>query len=531
MKKCMIYGNCQHTHLEHFLEKSIFSKYFKIIKVKDVYVRDKSFLDDDTLSSLDCFIYQHVSENFDSFFSTDAICKKLRADCIKISIPNFWLSTYFPQNIVHPVVRPNKKYSISPSGIFPYGDKNINDLLTIGTKKENIIKILSDYDFYNKNEIIRNMENTFSTLNEREKQFNIDIPSVPWLIENILDKYLAVTVNHPTREYFIWLANSILNYLGIDGSCDNVNLHPFAQNHIHVPIYPSVIKHLDIRFIAENHKYRFYNEALSFGEYVDRYISHSIGENIPGKDSINISKFKDINANRIKLIPSTITNKQINNLQFFFKEYQQHQENINTVIWGEKKFTYTENSCCREIPNLEIRFGGINNLVVIHEKAVFNKANIRLFENGYVHIGNSRINSLLITNTLHSGGGCSIGDECSIGENCSIMLLGDNYCSIGNNCLISDKINIMCSDGHTLIDQDNNIINQNDSIFIGDHVWLNHSVTVLRGAIISDNSFVDIGSVVRDTFLEKNLLLSGSPAKCIRSNINWKTINPEYFRI
>lgn len=67
-KKCMIYGNCQHTHLEHFLEQTAFTKYFDLIKVKDVYVKDKTFLDDDTLHSLDCFIFQHISHEFDPFF-------------------------------------------------------------------------------------------------------------------------------------------------------------------------------------------------------------------------------------------------------------------------------------------------------------------------------------------------------------------------------------------------------------------------------------------------------------------------------
>ena len=70
-KKCMIYGNSQHTQLEHFLEQSAFSKYFELVKVKDVFVRDKTFLDDKTLNSLDCFIYQHISAEFDPFFCTD----------------------------------------------------------------------------------------------------------------------------------------------------------------------------------------------------------------------------------------------------------------------------------------------------------------------------------------------------------------------------------------------------------------------------------------------------------------------------
>ncbi|EEZ0542025.1 acetyltransferase, partial [Escherichia coli] len=54
MKKlCMIYGNCQHTHLQNFLEQTDFINYFNLVKVKDVYLKDKSYLDDDTLSKID----------------------------------------------------------------------------------------------------------------------------------------------------------------------------------------------------------------------------------------------------------------------------------------------------------------------------------------------------------------------------------------------------------------------------------------------------------------------------------------------
>ncbi|HGY7538748.1 TPA: WcbI family polysaccharide biosynthesis putative acetyltransferase, partial [Escherichia coli] len=182
MKKlCMIYGNCQHTHLQNFLEQTDFINYFNLVKVKDVYLKDKSYLDDDTLSKIDLFIYQHVSSTFDPFFCTDHICSKLRSDCIRISIPNFWLSAYFPQHSQNPVIRPNRKYSISPSGIFPYGDKNINSLLLANIRTENIIKIVSDPDFYDEKTITDNLTKTFNDLNQREKLNKVDIPSVPYL--------------------------------------------------------------------------------------------------------------------------------------------------------------------------------------------------------------------------------------------------------------------------------------------------------------------------------------------------------------
>ena len=143
----------------------------------------------------------------------------------------------------------------------------------------------------------------FLLLNPVEKQFSIDIPSVPWLREHLTRKQLCVTVNHPTRDYFVWLADSILRLLGIQGaSCAQNTLLPFSR-HIHVPIYPSVIKHLGLDFITPTHRYTFYNESCTFEQYIRRYIAHATGANIPGKDSIGIDRVGDLLSGKIKLLP------------------------------------------------------------------------------------------------------------------------------------------------------------------------------------------------------------------------------------
>ena len=529
-KKCMIYGNCQHTHLEHFLEKSEFIKYFELVKIKDVYVRDKTFLDDATLTSLDCFIYQHVSAEFDNFFCTDTICSKLRPDCIRIAIPNFWLSAYFPQHIYHPVVRPNRKYSISPSGIFPYGDKNINTLLTAGVRENDIVKLLSDPDYYDKNAVRANTEKSFSALEAREKDFCIDIPSVPWLRSHLTQTYLSVTVNHPTHDYFAWLADSILQLLNIRGvSCMEAAIFPFSHNHIHIPIYPSVIKHLELKFIQQAHCYSFYNEKYSFEQYVRKYIAHATGGNIPGKDSVGVDRVSKVFSNEIKLLPCPQSSKKINELKMFFVGYEQFNPDTNTVIYGDSTLTSPANSPCRDIPGLEIQFDGVGNLVWIHKKATFSHSCIKLNGSGYVRIGKSSFRNLLITNTIHNGGAVTIGDDCIAGEELNIHIYGHNFCTIGNDCIFDGRAKIMCSDGHTLFDENENILNPNAPVHIGNHVWIGYAVTLLKGTIVPDGCAIGAWSIVNKIFREKNSLLAGAPARCFRSNIKWDIKNPDYF--
>ena len=42
----------------------------------------------------------------------------------------------------------------------------------------------------------------------------------------------------------------------------------------------------------------------------------------------------------------------------------------------------------------------------------------------------------------------------------------------------------MCSDGHTLFDEDGTILNANKPICIGNHVWIGYAVTLLKGAVV-----------------------------------------------
>lgn len=529
-KKCMIYGNCQHTHLEHFLEQSEFVKYFDMVKVKDVYARDKTFLDDATLLTLDCFIYQHVSAEFDSFFSTDAICDKLRPDCIRIAIPNFWLSVYYPQHIYHPVVRPNRKYSISPSGIFPYGDANINALLVSGVQEASIIKLLSDPDYYDKNAILTNSEKSFSSLESREKEFRVDIPSVAWLRSKFTQIYLCVTVNHPLHDYFEWLANSILRLLDIQGApCVDVNVFPFSHNHIHVPIYPSVIKHLGLSFLASNHRYLFYSEKHSWEQYIRKYIAHATGSNISGRDSIGIAQIGKVLLGDIKLLPCPQSRKKVDELKTFFTGYEKFNPDMNVVICGEKVWTHPARSSCKEIPGLCIEFDGVGNVVWLDEKSTFNNSYIRLHSNGYIYIGKSRFGGLSISNAYHCGGGCFIDDGVIAQNALNIQLLGHNFCTIGKDCIFADRVKIMCSDGHTLFDGDRIVLNANASIHVGNHVWIGYASTLLKGTVVPDGCQVGAGSLVNKAFEETNAVLAGVPARCIRTGVQWAIENPENF--
>ena len=97
---------------------------------------------------------------------------------------------------------------------------------------------------------------------------------------------------------------------------------------------------------------------------------------------------------------------------------------------------------------------------------------------------------------------------------------------IGNDCQFGCNVEIDTADGHTIYDMDTNAqLNLPQNVKIGNHVWLCKNVSVLKGAIIQDNTVAGKGSIISSKFNDSNIVIAGIPAKIIKSekyqNINW----------
>ena len=88
--------------------------------------------------------------------------------------------------------------------------------------------------------------------------------------------------------------------------------------------------------------------------------------------------------------------------------------------------------------------------------------------------------------------------------------------------MISHGVEFWCSDTHTIIDQNNNIINYGRFIEISDHVWIGKNAIILKNTYIPRNSVIGINSVVHgEKFTEDGSVIVGNPGRCIKHNINW----------
>ena len=526
--RALVYGNCQHTHLERMLTKTSFNERFNFIRVKDVYCKDRTFLDPDTLSSLKVFIYQHVSRDFDPFFSTDNILKFLSPNCIKICIPNFWFSGFWPSYIKNPVIRRNSKYSISPSGLFPYGDSEIINLLQKGLSTKEIISTLAAPDFYNINYLNDVIQKNISSMSEREELFDVQFKCADFIRNNYQKEKICHSINHPTKKYFEWLTENILSHLGLKPLSESINYQPFEYGHIHVPIFPSIIKQLDLRYLSpdpDKKQYRFYNELISFNDYVEKYISHISGGDVSGKDVIDVRKWKDIKNGNIKLLDSNQTNLELDKLKTVFSIYNSKEEK-NIIIDDGKEIEVASPLYKRN--GLNIHFKGKGNIVVLEKNVQFINSNINLGTNCFVRIdSNSTFGGLNINNRNHDGGVCYIGKNTIAPNNLSIFLFGNNKCIINEDCMFAANVSIFCSDGHAILNSVNDILNQNANVTIGRHVWLGLNAVVLKGASIGNGSVIGANTCITGKNFPDNSLIAGNPAEIKKNNIHWDIKNPE----
>lgn len=125
------------------------------------------------------------------------------------------------------------------------------------------------------------------------------------------------------------------------------------------------------------------------------------------------------------------------------------------------------------------------------------------------------------------------GTKISVADG-AILQIGDNFCvtaesqivcfkniSFGTDVLVSWQCLIMDTDCHNII-KNNQIINFDNDIVIGNNVWIGCRSTVLKGVHILDGNVVAANSNCVKTIDTLNAIIGGNPAKILNENINWK---------
>lgn len=91
---------------------------------------------------------------------------------------------------------------------------------------------------------------------------------------------------------------------------------------------------------------------------------------------------------------------------------------------------------------------------------------------------------------------------------------------IGNNCLISYDVNIR-TETHNYLSKNELILEQGsseDSIIIGNDIWIGHGAQIMAGVHISDGAVIGAGAIVTNN-VPPNAVVVGVPARIIKYRI------------
>ncbi len=101
------------------------------------------------------------------------------------------------------------------------------------------------------------------------------------------------------------------------------------------------------------------------------------------------------------------------------------------------------------------------------------------------------------------------------GEGAEIFIREKSY--------ISEGVTFRTSDSHPIYDSENKRINPAKNIVIGENCWICAFSTLMKGAQMGDNSVLGYHSLLNKNLSEySNVVLTGTPAKVVRENINWE---------
>lgn len=201
--------------------------------------------------------------------------------------------------------------------------------------------------------------------------------------------------------------------------------------------------------------------------------------------------------------------------------------NFKYKINGENnKIVFIENGkpVEKEISGLNITINGNNNYIEIELPSKFTSSAIVMDGDNNKFILKSTKHRTIRHTTfgLEGGSEIKIGSGLSAYRDINIVAKNGKNITIGDECMFAREIMIRNNDGHVILDKNTKeILNPPEDIIIGNNVWIGMRVLIFKGSIIPNGSVVGAMSMVNKKFDEENILIAGSPAVKIRSDIEW----------
>ena len=185
--------------------------------------------------------------------------------------------------------------------------------------------------------------------------------------------------------------------------------------------------------------------------------------------------------------------------------------------------------------NSEIFIKGHHNKITFGKNVNINDAQVWVIgENNHLFIGKDCIinntefglqgveNAIKLNDKVYVGGFVWLDGKPNKTERIRIYTSEGKKIEFGTGTVLSEGVAIRSSDSHPIFDSNDNRTNLARDITVGEKVWICTESVLLKGAKIGNNSIVAYRSLVTKDFSEhNNVVLGGSPAKIINTEIDW----------
>lgn len=295
MKKALIYGNCQSFALHKFLINSPLADVYhfhQVPAVHNIEQSDLNYLYRHILPQLDLVIIQPIQQNYKNnyFLSTYSIISQVPQKTIIIVFPVAYFTFYHPQMTY--LKNKRNKYLHQP---IDYHDKllvktfletkrkiNYKSTKCLELLTQKYLENILNPNYYEREKLVEIVINNLLELKKREQKMvsnqyfplqklsenqHFIIVISDFIKENYKREQLFYSINHPSKYFFRYLANSILEVLNFPKTQFPDELDPL--NEIQSHLYQSLDQIIEFDFNPL--KTIFKNQQITIQEYVEKF--------------------------------------------------------------------------------------------------------------------------------------------------------------------------------------------------------------------------------------------------------------------